>query len=276
MPQTNFVPVSSFDYYKEQFKEHAILSRESGVIEVRFHTLGADAAWSYELHRSLPQLFAAIGADRENECVILTGTGDNWLKGADLESFANVEGDPETFRQSNYDFWYLDGTKLQESLLWNIDVPTISAINGPGIHTEFGLICDLTIAAEEAVFLDPHIFIGLVPGDGQYLTFQELLGTKRANYLMYINQAGITAAEALTLGMVNEVVPRENLLTRAHELADQIMRADRITRRMTTTLVRRPWKRRFTEDFSAHFSAEMFAANVSRQYFEGGGGESHF
>jgi len=278
MPQTSFVPTPVFEEYRELFKEHAILARDDkGVIEVRFHTLGEDAAWSMELHRSLGQLFSTIGADPKNEVMILTGTGENWLKGGDAESFAAVEGDLETFRQKNYDYWYLDGRRLLESILWNVDIPTISAINGPGIHTEFGLVCDLTIASDTAVFMDPHIAIGLVPGDGQYLVFQELMGSKRANHLMYINAAGIDAQQALEFGLVNEVVPRDQLLARAHEMADQIMSVDRITRRLTASLMRRPWRRRFTQDFQTHFSSELYAANVSRQYFEGPAhGESNF
>lgn len=264
MPNPRLVPHEPFDSYRERFSEHFVLTRSDGVLEARFHTQGKATVWSMELHQAIPQLFVTIGADPENEVVILTGTGEHWILGYDTESWSAVEGDPETWRASNYDHWYLDGTRMQEALLWNIDVPVIAAINGPGIHTEFGLMCDLTIASEEARFWDRHFRIGLVPGDGQFLVFQELLGIKRANYEMYVNSDGIAADRALELGLVNEVMPRGELLPRARELAAKLMEQDRIVRRLTTSVARRRWRRLLTDDLQAHFASEMYAVNVSR------------
>jgi len=277
MALTSFVPAEPLESYQERFREHAVFSRDDkGVLEIRFHTRGEVATWSMQLHRALPQIFSAVGQDPENECVILSGTGDHWLKGHDLESFAEAESDPDHFRDTNYDTWYLDGTRLQQALLYDIDVPIISVINGPGYHTEFGLMCDLTIASDDVRFWDPHYYIGLVPGDGQFMVFQELLGLKRAAYTMYVREEGIGAEEALELGLVNELHPRENLLPRAHELADQIMSQHRIVRRLTTSLARRPWKRLFTDDFHAHFASELYAVQISRVHHDAEIEKNHF
>lgn len=276
MSLSSFVPHETFESYSDRFAEHFVLDRNDGVLEVRFHTQGDVATWSMELHRALSQLFTTIGADPENEVIILTGTGDFWLKGHDISSFDAVESDPKTFKAENYDKWYLDGTRMQEALLWSIDVPIISIINGPGYHTEFGLMCDLTIAADDARFWDPHFYIGLVPGDGQFLVFQELLGLKRANYTVYVEENGILANEALNLGLVNEVLPRDQLLPRAREMAAKIMERDRIVRRMTTSIARRPWRRLMTQDFHAHFASEMYAVNVSRVFHDENLEEKHF
>lgn len=71
--------------------------------------------------------------------------------------------------------------KLLENFVFGIDIPTIAAINGPNLaHTEFALLCDITLAAETAVIVDPHLMAGIAPGDGQQLTLQELIGTKPA------------------------------------------------------------------------------------------------
>ena len=69
----------------------------------------------------------------------------------------------------------------------------------------------------------------------------------------------IDARTALEYGMVNEVVPREKLLDRAWQLADHIMTQPRITRRLTTQIVRRPWRQRITNDLDGGFGIQMFA-----------------
>src|SRR6185436_2068233 len=103
-----------------------------------------------------------------------------------------------------------------------------------------------------------HYDIGSVPGDGIHSCFQELLGVKRAAYALLTGEA-IDARKALEYGMVNEVVPRERLIDRAFEIADHIMTQPRTTRRLTTQIVRRPWRRRITDDLDGGFGIQMFA-----------------
>jgi enoyl-CoA hydratase/carnithine racemase len=68
------------------------------------------------------------------------------------------------------------------------------------------------------------------------------------------------AKTALELGLVNEVVPREKLMDRAWELAEMILqRNTRLTRRMTSQIVKHPWKRLMTDEFKLHFAHEMYA-----------------
>ncbi len=256
----SFVADEPFESYRERFAEHFVMTRDNGVIEVRMHEDGKPPRWSYELHRALPQMFAAVGADRENELLIITGTGDRWLgEGFNEESFGISH---EEFLRRCYDIWYVDATKLQENNIWAIDIPVIAAINGPGHHFEIALLADLTICTDDVRFMEAHIPLGMVPGDGQFLVYQELLGIKRANYLALAN-GGVDAAEALQFGLVNEVMDRDRLMPRARELATQIMRSSRVVRRMTTQLARRRWKRLFTNDFNMHFGCEIFAATVS-------------
>ena len=256
MSKTSFVPWIALEEYRERFSEHFVMERKDGVIEVRFHTNGGEAFWGLELHRALSQMFQAVGQDRENEVMIITGTGDQWLTKRDHESMAQVVA-------PDYDVWYADMTKLIENLLWCVDIPTIAAINGPGFHTEFGLLCDLTIAADDARFFEPHFALGVVPGDGQFLVYQELLGLKRANHAMYLRTDGLSAAEALEWGLVGELQPREALMPRARAMAAKIMEQPRTIRRLTTQVARRPWRRLVQSDFSTHIATEVFGGNVS-------------
>lgn len=256
MSKTSFVPWVPFAEYRERFAGHFVMERTDGVLEVRFHTDGHEALWSLELHRALSQLFQAIGQDPENELMIITGTGDSWLTKRDTDSMAQV-------LKPDYDVWYLDCTKLIENLLWCIDIPTIAAINGPGFHTEFGLLCDLTIAADDTCFFEPHFALGVVPGDGQFLVYQQLLGLKRANHTMYLRTDGLSAGEALDWGLIGETRPREELLPRAREIADKVMQQPRVIRRLTSQVAKRPWRRLVQADFGVHLATELFGGNVS-------------
>lgn len=265
---TSFVEEPEFEQYKERFAEHFAMERDPrGVLTVRMHTNGGEVIWSAEMHRALPQLFKTIAADEKNEVLILTGTGDTWIGDMDAASFNAVEKDEETFRQESYFKWYRDGMKLQEALIWDIDIPTIAAINGSGHHQEFGLLCDMTICTEDTRIVEAHYAVGLAPGDGLFLVLQELAGYKRANHAMYTAR-NITATEALEWGLVNEVVSRSALMERAHQLADTILSSqpDRVVRRVTSQIVKRRWRRLLNDDFQMHFGHEMWAATVHRQH----------
>jgi enoyl-CoA hydratase/carnithine racemase len=124
------------------------------------------------------------------------------------------------------------------------------------------LLCDITLCSDTTKFFEGHLEVGLVPGDGQFLVFQKLLGLKRANWYMYTAES-FDANQALEWGVVNEVVPKEKLIDRAWEMAEKMMKLDRVTRRVTAAVARRYWKRIFTDDFSHHVTSEMYAMMTS-------------
>ena len=261
-PQTKFVPFESLESYSRRFAEHAVMRRENGVLEVEMHTLSGPATFSFEFHRALSQMFIAIGQDPENEILILTGTGEFWNRGRDNGSFYEIEHDTERHRQGTYEYWFLDSLRLQETLLWNINIPTIGVINGPGNHLELAMLCDLTLAAPDVRFNDPHFHGNAIPGDGLLLVLQELLGLKRANHLMWLRGEGLGAEESLQLGLINEIHARPDLMPRAREMASEIMKQDRMVRRMTSMIARRQWRRLFENDFLAHIVSESWAVAV--------------
>ena len=231
MSLTDFVPTPKFDEYKERFKNHYKLERRAdGVILAQAHTKGGPIQLSVENHRSVGQLFKTIGADPENEVMIFTGTGEDFMMDADPEGFKLEQEDLQHWA---YEYAYKDGRINVSSLVNDLEIPTIGVLNGPGFHTEICLMCDITICAEDAIIFDLHYDIGSVPGDGIHSCFLELLGVKRGAYALLTGQA-IDAKKALEYGLVNEVVPRDKLLDRAWKLADHIMTQPRITRRLTT------------------------------------------
>ncbi len=256
MSLTKFVPTPKFEEYRERFKDcYKMERRKDGVILVQMHTKGGPVQLSVENHRSVGQMFKTVGADPENEVLIFTGSGNDFMMDVDPEGFKLEQ---EDLAHWAYEHAYHDGRINVSSLVNDLEIPTIGAINGPGFHSEMCLMCDITICSEDAVIFDAHYDISSVPGDGIHSCFQELLGVKRAAYALLTGQA-IDAKTALEYGMVNEVVPRDKLLERAYKIADHIMTQPRVTRRMTTQIIRRPWRRQITDSLDGGFAIQMFA-----------------
>lgn len=106
-----------------------------------------------------------------------------------------------------------------------IEVPMIAAVNGPAtIHAELTVLCGLVVTSETTTFQDaPHFPNGIVPGGGVHIVWPLLLGPNRGRYFLLTGQK-LSAQEELTLGVVNEVVPRDQVLDRAWEFARQIVK----------------------------------------------------
>src|SRR5271167_4569085 len=266
MSQQQFIPTPKFEEYKERFKDfYKMQRRADGVILVEAHTNGGPIQLSLENHRSVGQMLKTVGADPDNEIMIFTGSGNEFMMDADPEGF---KLEAEDLAYWAYEHAYKDGRINVSSLVNDLEIPTIGVINGPGFHTEMCLMCDITICSEDTVIYDLHYDIGSVPGDGIHSCFQELLGVKRAAYALLTGQA-IDAKTALEYGMVNEILPREKLLDRAWTLADHIMTQPRTTRRLTTQIVRRPGRQRITNDLDGGFGIQMFAHLAKKKAVHG-------
>lgn len=266
-PLSNYLPTPKFEDYKEFFKEHFEMERrEDGVLFVCMHTLGGEVQWNAELHRAIWQLFRTIGSDPENEALIYTAKGGNWMQGFDTASWASIE-DPKAGGdqgRATYENMFYDGRNMLISLIHDVEFPTICAFPGIGFHAEIGLMMDIAIASDDAIIVDKHYEFGLVPGDGIHSCFMELAGLRRGTYAMWMGKV-IDAKTALDWGMISEVVPKDKLIERAYEIADVLMTQPRHTRRLTTQVFRRRWKQRIVDDLDGAFGMEMYVDMVTKE-----------
>lgn len=253
-PMTDYVELPKFDEYKEWFKQHFELRREDGILEVKMATNGGPMYWSGMAHRAMTQLMRVISMDLENEIIIWSFNGEDWMKDSDEAGWA-------TYAEERFTHQYFDDENLIKNMIFDIQVPTIGAMNGPGAHWDSNMLCDITIASDDCRWDDPHLHYGLIPGDGMGLMLQHFLGTKRGNYYMYTSRQ-FTAQEALDMGWVSEIVPKGTVLDRAWEIARMLKTVPYETRCIMSHLAKRPLQKMWVEDFKLHSVSEQYSTMI--------------
>jgi enoyl-CoA hydratase/carnithine racemase len=227
--------------------EHIALTRDGDVVELRFHHSDGPLVWDADAHREITEAFHWLTLQRDIKVVVLTGTGEIYCSELDVTSFAGIEWG---------EIWW-EGRRMLCGLN-DIDVPVISAINGPAtVHAEIPVMADFVLAAEHAVFADRSHFAtrDTVPGDGVNLVWGELLGPTRAKYFLLVGTS-IDAQEALRIGVVNEVMPLARLHDRAWELARQLAERPLPVLRYAKAAVAVGFRRDFKENLSHSLGVE--------------------
>jgi enoyl-CoA hydratase len=177
-----------------------------------------------KLNSITPEMLIALEAfvrelenDTDVRVVIVSGAGERAFSvGADINTWAVLEP-IEMWRR-----WVRDGHRVFDALA-RLRQPTIAALNGYtfGGGLELALACDIRIAAEGIELGSPEVKIGTVPGWGGTQRLTRLIGIARAKQLIFTG-GRIDAAQAEAWCLVNEVVPRDQLSSRARELAEEI------------------------------------------------------
>ncbi len=187
------------------------------------------------LMQELGRVLDEANTDDDLHCLIITGAGTkSFSVGFDLDGLQMPETTSELSAATNYNFQ----TILK---IWNLRIPVIAAVNGYAVAagSNLAMICDITIAAEEARFGEPEIRHGALSP----LLLQPWFNSnpKMIHYLYYTGDT-ITAQEALTLGMVARVVPQAQLMEEARRMAQRIAMVPAYAVRMTKDSLRRTYE----------------------------------
>jgi enoyl-CoA hydratase/carnithine racemase len=183
------------------------------------------------------QACTQITENKSVKVVIVTGAGPAFSSGGnvrDMRRFFEEDIPPAAIREE-----YRQGIQRIPLALYNLDVPTIAAVNGPavGAGCDLACMCDIRIAAQSALFAESFIRIGIIPGDGGAWLLPRVIGMSKAAEMSFTGDP-VDAQEALACGLVSRVVPDDRLMEEARSLAARIARHPGPTMRMTKRLLR--------------------------------------
>jgi enoyl-CoA hydratase len=252
-----------------------LVESQDGVATVTLNRPAARNALSRPLLRQLRATFAALGSDEGVGAVILTGADPAFCAGLDLKELSvssdlldGVEGRTGHDGQASRQPSDVTGQPPSSSSPWEpIGKPLIGAVNGAAITggLELALNCDFLIASERAVFADTHARVGIMPGWGLSVLLPERVGFTMARRMSFTGDF-VDARRALECGLVTEVVPHDQLLSRARALAATIA----ANHRPAVLALHGSYRRIEAEISGAAFEIE---ADLSRQWRQSGGAD---
>ncbi|MFF3602860.1 enoyl-CoA hydratase/isomerase family protein [Streptomyces sp. NPDC002463] len=229
---------------------------ENGVSWITLNRPEAMNAVTWDQRERIIALLAEASADPEVRCVVVTATGRGFCAGADLRgapsSAERVAGDVARMIRG--------GAQRFVSAVLDCEKPVIAAVNGTaaGIGAHLAFACDLVLAADSARFIEVFVRRGLVPDGGGAYLLPRLVGPQRAKELMFFGDA-VPATEALGLGLVNRVVPAEELSKTAREWAERLAQGPTRALTLTKQLVNAS----LDVDRSVAFTAEATAQEIN-------------
>ena len=197
--------------------EHLIVERRGAVAIVTLNRPAVLNALNDALLDELSHALRSLDEDAAVRAVVVTGSGEKaFAAGADIGELAALQSDVAA----------LAAARKGQSLTRQIErmrVPAIAAINGfaLGGGCELALACDIRIASESARFGQPEVNLGIIPGYGGSQRTVRLVGRGQAMYLCLTGEI-VDAREALRIGLVDRVVPAEELMNEAMRVAELI------------------------------------------------------
>lgn len=173
-------------------------------------------ALSKEVLSELQEAFEKLDADPDVKVSILTGEGRAFAAGADISQMVGLSG--------------LEGQEMMKqgagvmNCIENISKPVIAAVNGYALGggCELAMACDIRVASEKAQFGQPEVNLGIIPGFGGTQRLPRLAGKGMGKY-MIMTADYINAEEALRIGLVEKVVPHDDLMSSCEDIAVKIM-----------------------------------------------------
>jgi 2-(1,2-epoxy-1,2-dihydrophenyl)acetyl-CoA isomerase len=174
-------------------------------------------AWTAAFGHELKSVIEVDAADPAVRAVLITGAGRGFSSGADLkEGFDAAEDGRPDVRKELDEVYHPIIAGVRE-----LEKPVVAAVNGPavGIGASLAFACDLILAAESAFFGLAFVNIGLMPDGGSTLFVPTAVGKARAFEMALLGER-VTAAKALEWGLVNRVVPDDDLMDQANSLAE--------------------------------------------------------
>ena len=197
--------------------EKLLVEIKDGVALVTINRPEVFNATDFKLHNELSRIWLDLGKDDAVRVVVITGAGTAFSAGGDFDliekSIGNAKGIAGTMEEAR---------DIVHNMI-NRDKPVISAINGVavGAGLAVALLADISIASDKARFTDGHVRLGVAAGDHAALIWPMLIGMAKAKYYLLTCEF-LDGTEAERLGLVSLVVPHEELMDKAMDVARRL------------------------------------------------------
>jgi 2-(1,2-epoxy-1,2-dihydrophenyl)acetyl-CoA isomerase len=201
--------------------EHVLVDKREGIATITLNRPEKRNAFGGRMRQEIVEVLSEVAADREVRVVIITGAGSAFCVGGDVNEFVSGTTQALATVVSNERHAMCKAVLTINSM----EKPVIAAVNGvaAGGGCNLALSCDIRIASEKARFGQVFVRRGVHPDWGGIYFLPRLVGYSKAAELIFSGEV-IGAEEALRIGLVNRVVPHEDLPKVSWELADRIAR----------------------------------------------------
>jgi enoyl-CoA hydratase/carnithine racemase len=240
--------------YFDKYENLAFSRDEFGVLLVRFHTNGGSIVFNERTHEDLPVALEEMSLDKDNQALVLTGSGDSFMDQIDGPSLGEI------FKPLVWEKIRTEGSKVLQRFL-DLPMPMVGVANGPAtVHSEYLLLADIHIASERATYGDqPHPAFGITGGDGVHVAWEEVAGTARAKWLLWTGES-IDARTAMDWGVVSEVVPHDRAVDRGIEIARSLAAKPALYRALQKQTLNLNLRRRIVGDVPVGMALEGLTA----------------
>ncbi len=241
--------------------EDLLLEKKDGIATLTLNVPDKLNAITKNLRVNLPLAVDELAKDDKVRVVIFTGAGRGFCAGADVTAMDAASGPGKPAELPRHQRLGVVGMPFA-ALFPTLDKPVIAAVNGPcaGMGFSMALSCDIRVASEKAKFGAAFVLRGLVPDTAITYWLPRVVGNAKALELMFTGEL-IDAAEALRLGIVSRVVPPDDLMSTAREIAGKITRNPPIPVEFTKRFVYRT----LMDDMYRHLDLETWGQIVCRQ-----------
>jgi 2-(1,2-epoxy-1,2-dihydrophenyl)acetyl-CoA isomerase len=236
-----------------------ILEKESGVAILTLNKPEKFNAMTTDMWKRFPNLIRDVSNDDSIKVLVITGAGRAFCAGSDAGRLASrIAG--KKMSEDQKDLTTLLGAEVL--CLAKLQKPTIGAINGVAAAAgiSIALACDIRIASEQAKFVMAWVKMGLIPDGGATYFLTRLLGHSKALELAFTGNT-FDAIEAERIGLVNKVVPHNELMTAAKELATTIAEGPPIA----IELMKKGLYSALVQDLESQLVYESYAQGICRQ-----------
>jgi enoyl-CoA hydratase len=198
-------------------EDHLVVESHGPVRLVAFNRPDTLNAVTAEIHGAMARVWRDLAEDSEARAVVITGRGRAFSAGGDMAMFQRLQTGVEERRA------LLEEAAVIVREMTGFPLPVVAAVNGAavGLGCSVALLCDLVFMAESAYLCDPHVAVGLTAGDGGASTWPLFMSLLRAKEFLLTGDR-IPADQAVALGLANRVVPDDQLLDEAMEMAQRL------------------------------------------------------